>query len=153
MFATEAVLQIETINFMKLPPGLQGLKVLQLALHELLGTIGKANYFTTTRTRQVSSALPAKPAGRTFSKGSTTPSRPSQATPLIKQRTTSTSRTRTAYTFHDDTTFVTWWTTLLLLETAQIIKASLGRESVCCLLVLNLVSSTLPCVRRSSRQA
>jgi hypothetical protein len=48
VFATEAVLQIETINFMKLPPGLQGLKALQLALHELLGTIGKANYFTTT---------------------------------------------------------------------------------------------------------
>ena len=36
--ATEAGLQIETINFIKLPPGLYGLKALQLALHELLSS-------------------------------------------------------------------------------------------------------------------
>ena len=46
--ANEAGVKIETINFIKLPPGLHGLKALQLALHELLCTMGKANYSATT---------------------------------------------------------------------------------------------------------
>ena len=46
--ANEAGVKIETINFIKLPPGLHGLKTLQLALHELLCTMGKANYSATT---------------------------------------------------------------------------------------------------------
>ncbi len=40
--ANEAGVKIETINFIKLPPGLHGLKALQLAL------LGKANYSATT---------------------------------------------------------------------------------------------------------
>jgi hypothetical protein len=53
--ATETGLQIETINFIKLPPGFYGLKALQLALHELLCTIGKPNYSAMTSLVSISS--------------------------------------------------------------------------------------------------
>jgi hypothetical protein len=53
--ATEAGVQIETINFIKLPPGLYGLKALQLALHELVCTMGKANYSGTTSVVSITS--------------------------------------------------------------------------------------------------
>jgi hypothetical protein len=118
VFATEAGLQIETINFMKLPPGLYGLKAFQLALHELLGTMGKANYFTTTSFVSITS----KTCGTDLFKRlkDTISPRSGDTTNQAK------NNTWTASTFHDDTTFVTWWTTLLLLQTAQTTNASLG---------------------------
>jgi hypothetical protein len=114
--ATDAGVQIETINFIKLPPCLHGLKALQLALHELLCTMGKANYSTKTSlvtiTRETCGTDLLKRLNDTISPKSV------DTTKQAKNKYTTHKDS-----FHDDTDFVTWWTTLLLLQTT---KVSLG---------------------------
>jgi hypothetical protein len=110
--ANEACVKIETINFIKPHPAFTGSNPSNLPP----STSSYARWARpTTPPRQVSSASPAKPAGRTCSKGSTTRSRPSGDT---------TRQAKNKYTthkdsFHDDADFVAWWTTLLLLQTTQ----------------------------------
>jgi hypothetical protein len=114
--ATEAGVQIETINFIKLQPGLYGLKALQPALHELLCTMGKANYSATTSLVSITSET----CGTDLLKrlNDTISPKSGDTTKQAKNKYTTHKDS-----FHDDTDFVTWWTTLLLLQTT---KASLG---------------------------
>ena len=114
--ANEAGVKIETINFIKLPPGLHGLKALQLALHELLCTMGKANYSATTSLVSITSET----CGTDLLKrlNDTISPKSGDTTKQAKNKYTTHKDS-----FHDDTDFVAWWTTLLLLQTT---KASLG---------------------------
>ena len=114
--ANEAGVKIETINFIKLPPGLHGLKALQLALHELLCTMGKANYSATTSLVSITSET----CGTDLLKrlNDTISPKSGDTTKQAKNKYTTHKDS-----FHDDTDFVAWWTTLLLLQTT---KAHLG---------------------------
>ena len=110
--ANEAGVKIETINFIKLPPGLHGLKALQLALHELLCTMGKANYSATTSLVSITSET----CGTDLLKrlNNTISPKSGDTTKQAKNKYTTHKDS-----FHDDTDFVTWWTTLLLLQTTK----------------------------------
>jgi hypothetical protein len=114
--ATEASVQIETINFIKLPPGLYGLKALQFALHELLCTMGKANYSATTSLISITSET----CGTDLLKRLNDTISPKSGDTTKQAKNNYTTHKDS---FHDDTDFVTWWTTLLLLQTTN---ASLG---------------------------
>jgi hypothetical protein len=103
--ANEAGVKIETINFIKLPPGLHGLKALQLALHELLCTMGKANYSATTSLVSITSET----CGTDLLKrlNDTISPKSGDTTKQAKNKYTTHKDS-----FHDDTDFVAWWTTL-----------------------------------------
>ena len=104
------------VKFHKLPAGVYGLKDLQKGLFTLLKTMGKANYSTTI--------------------GGVSPTSPTCGTDLLKsinneitpKSSVTDKQAKIKYTTHkesftDSTNFVTWWTTLLLLQT---VKRNLG---------------------------
>ena len=102
--ANEAGVKIETINFIKLPPGLHGLKTLQLALHELLCTMGKANYSATTSLVSITS----KTCGTDLLNrlNDTISPKSGDTTKPAKNKYTTHKDS-----FHNNTDFVAWWTT------------------------------------------
>ena len=104
------------VKFHKLPAGVYGLKDLQKGLFTLLKSMGKANYSTTI--------------------GGVSPTSPTCGTDLLKsinneitpKSSVTDTQAKIKYTAHkesftDSTNFVTWWTTLLLLQT---VKRNLG---------------------------
>ena len=111
-----AVKADESINFYKIPAGVYGQKDLQKGLYMLLRSMAKANYSATIS--GVSSTSPDC-GTKLLTLLNDTISPESKATK---------DQAKEAYTTHKDTftnntNFVPWWTTLLLLQTT---KATLG---------------------------